>query len=60
MSLIKYLITAVLVGFVFHGMASQEISNGLVKAIINDEKGTFEVIDIKRNEVIIHQSEIGF
>lgn len=60
MSLIKNVITTLLVGFVLPGMALEEISNGLVKVIINDQNGTFEVIDIKRNEVMVQPSEIGF
>jgi len=39
---------------------TNEISNGLVKISINQERGTFNIIDLKRGSTLISDSYIGF
>lgn len=39
---------------------SASISNGLVEALIHVEKGTFDLIDVKRNTVMIKDASVGF
>lgn len=42
------------------GAAPDVISNGLVEIRIDAERGRFDVIDLKRNQPIISDSQIGF
>lgn len=42
------------------GVCANVISNGLVQIAIDPEKGTFDVIDLTRNQAIISDSQIGF
>ncbi|MCP4197718.1 MAG: hypothetical protein GY762_11275, partial [Proteobacteria bacterium] len=42
------------------GASSDTISNGLVEIRINADSGTFDVIDLKRNQPIVSDSQIGF
>ena len=40
--------------------ASEKLSNGLIEVIVNTEKGTYDIIDVKQNRLIISRSVIGF
>lgn len=40
--------------------ASEKLSNGLIEVIVNIENGTYDIIDVKKNRLIISQSVIGF
>jgi len=42
------------------GDSKNSLTNGLVEIRINPEKGTFDVIDVKRGVPIISKSQIGF
>ena len=40
--------------------ASEKLSNGLIEIVVNTEKGTDDVFDIKKNQMVIQNSKIAF
>jgi hypothetical protein len=40
--------------------ASEKLSNSLIEVIVDAEKGTYDIIDVKQNRLIISNSVIGF
>jgi hypothetical protein len=52
------------ISILFLGIASlhafEKLSNGLVEVRLDSKQGTFDVFDIKKNQMIIENSKIGF